>query len=339
MNQTVLVTGGTGFVAGWCIVELLRRGYIVRTTVRSLAKEPMVRTAVASVVDAGDRLTLFAADLTKEEGWEQAMAGCDYVLHVASPLGISNSENGEDLATPARDGTLRVLVTARNAGVKRVVMTSAAAVATPPLQDGDSLSDEKVWFDPHEPNVDAYRQSKRLAERAAWDFIRANDGPMALTTILPGAVFGPVLTTENLGSVQVIGRLLEGRVPASPRLGFEVVDVRDLADVHIRAMESGRAAGERFLAVGEFMWMNDISRTLRAQLGAAASKVPTRTLPNFAFRLMALFDPSLRPMTSRLGRKYLHTSAKAREFLGWTPRPAAITLADCARSLTSGGAS
>jgi dihydroflavonol-4-reductase len=339
MTETVLVTGGTGFVAGWCIVELLRRGYAVRTTVRSLAKEPAVRTAIASVVDAGDRLTVFAADLTQDEGWHAAMTGCDYVLHVASPLGIDNSQDREALTIPAREGALRVLRAATNARVKRVVMTSAAAVATPPLQDGDSLSDETVWFDPSEPNVDAYRQSKRLAERAAWDFVRANDIPTALTTILPGAVFGPVLTVEKPGSVQVIGRLMQGRVPANPRLGFEVIDVRDLADVHIRAMTSAGAAGERFLAVGEFMWMSDISRTLRAQLGKAASKVPTRTLPDFVFRLMALFDPSLRAMTPRLGRKHRHTSAKARELLGWQPRPAAITLADCARSLMPGGTS
>lgn len=334
MNQTVLVTGGTGFVAGWCIVELLRRGYIVRTTVRSLAKEPAMRKAVAAQVDAGDRLAFFVADLTEDAGWQSAMTGCDYVLHVASPLGIGSGSQ-EDLTIPARVGTLRVLRAATEAGVKRVVMTSAAAVATPPLQQGDSLSDETVWFDPREPNVDVYRQSKRLAEQAAWDFVRSNNPSPALTTILPGAVFGPVLTKENLGSVQIIGRLLQGRVAANPRLGFEVVDVRDLADVHIRAMESPRAAGERFLAVGEFMWMSDISRTLRTQLGAAASKVPTRILPDFIFRLSALFDPSLRPMTPRLGRKYLHTSAKARELLGWQPRSTVATLVDCARSLAS----
>lgn len=337
MTETVLVTGGTGFVAGWCIVELLRRGYAVRTTVRSLAGEDAVRTAIASVVDAGDRLTFHAADLTRDEGWQVAVTGCDYVLHVASPLGIHNDQGQEALTVPARDGALRVLQAAKNAGVKRVVMTSAAAAATPPLQDGDSLSDETVWFDPREPKVDAYRLSKRLAERAAWDFVKANDIPTMLTTILPGAVFGPVLTLEKPGSVQVIGRLMQGRFPANPRLGFEVVDVRDLADAHIRAMTSAAAAGERFLAVGDFMWMSDISRTLRSQLGQAASKVPTRTLPDFVFRLIALLDPSLRAMIPRLGRKHRHTSAKAREVLGWRPRPAPVTLADCARSLIPGG--
>lgn len=335
MNKTVLVTGGAGFVAGWCIVELLRRGYRVRTTLRDLAKAPAVRTAVAGQIAAGDRLAFFAADLTADEGWAAAMVDCDYVLHVASPLG-GGPESKADMIAPARDGTIRVLRAALQAGVQRVVMTSAAAVATPPLQQGDSLSDETVWFDPNEPDVDAYRQSKRLAEEAAWNFMRNNDASQRLTTILPGAVFGPVLSADNLGSVQIIKRLLDGRLPANPRLGFEVVDVRDLADAHIRAMESEQAGGERFLAVGEFMWMSEISRTLRAMLGGAARKVPTRNLPNFVFRLVARSDPGMRAMVPRLGRKILHSSSKARRQLGWQSRPALTTLVDCARSLPPG---
>jgi nucleoside-diphosphate-sugar epimerase len=307
---------------------------MVRTTVRSLSKEAALRSAVASAAGSSDRLTVLVADLTKDDGWDEAMTGCDYVLHVASPLGSEGPGDPDAVIIPARDGTLRVLGAAAKAGVRRVVMTSAATTATPPLQSArSSLSDETVWFDAAEPNVDAYRRSKRLAERAAWDFMKAHRGSTTLTTILPGAVFGPVLTPENLGSVQVIGRLLDGRVPANPRLGFEIVDVRDLADMHIRAMTSALAGGERFLAVGEFMWMADVSRVLRAQLGTAASKVPTRTLPDFVLRLMALADRSLRPMTPRLGREHRHTSEKAERVLGWRPRPAAETLVECAQSL------
>jgi len=195
------------------------------------------------------------------------------------------------------------------------------------------MSDESVWFDPAEPNVDAYRQSKRLAERAAWDFMKRQDSGTTLTTVLPGAVLGPVLTSNGAGSVEVIGRLLQGRVPANPRLGFEVVDVRDLADLHILAMVSEQAQGERFLGVGDFMWMSEISQTLRTALGEAARKVPTRTLPDFVLRLMALFDRSLRSMIPRLGRAHRHSSAKAERVLGWRRRPAATTLVDCAQSL------
>lgn len=336
MTETVLVTGGTGFVGGWCIVELLKRGYTVRTTVRSPAKEAGVRAAVASAVNAGDRLSFFIADLTKEEGWDAAVAGCDYVLHVASPLGGDAPKDPNALITPARDGTLRILRAATQAGVKRVALTSSTAAASPLLRSSDSLNDETVWTDPSDKHVNSYRQSKVLAERAAWDFMSSQGSETTLTTILPSAVFGPVLTTESLGSVQVIARLLSGRFPGYPPLGFNIVDVRDLADIHIRAMTSPEAAGERFIATSDFMWMADISKALRAKLGDRAKKVPTRPLPGLVLRLASLFDPALKLVTPSLGRKHTFTSAKAQRVLGWTPRPAETTVVDCAESLIAG---
>ena len=335
MIETVLVTGGNGFVAGWCIVALLRRGYLVRTTVRSLAKEATARAAVASRIDPGERLTCFTADLTSDEGWDAAMAGCDYVLHVASPLGGDATQDGDALIAPARDGTLRVLRAATKAGVRRVVMTSAAAAARPP-QSSDIVSNETVWADPTDRQFDAYRRSKILAERAAWDFMAGNAGTMTLTTILPGAVFGPVLTQENLGSVQIIHRLLQGRPAGIPRLGFWVVDVRDLADLHIRAMTAAEAAGQRFIAAGGFMWMQDIAATMRSKLGSRAGKVPTRRLPDIVVRLLSLFIPALRTLTPGLGRRNSLTAARARRVLGFSPRPVTTTVLDCAESLLAG---
>ena len=335
MTETVLVTGGTGFIARWCSVELLQRGYRVRTTVRSPAREAAVRDAVSRVVDPAGRLTCVVADLTSDEGWDDAVAGCDYVLHVASPLGLDGSG---DLVAPARDGALRVLRAATAAGVKRVVLTSAANTASPSSYRDEGISDETLWTDPETPGLQAYRKSKTLAERAAWAFMETANGPTTLTTILPGAVFGPILDTDNLGSVQVIGRLLRGRMPGTPRIGLEVVDVRDIADVHIRAMTSPAAAGQRFLATGEFMWMGDIAAVLRDRLGRDAAKVPTRTIPDAIVRLVALFDPEMRAITPGLGRKNRHNTAKAQELLGWRPRPAADTVADCARSLIENGA-
>jgi nucleoside-diphosphate-sugar epimerase len=332
MTETVLVTGGTGFVAGWCIVELLRRGYAVRTTVRSLSKEPAVRAAAASAADAGDRLTFFAADLTKDEGWDAAMAGCDYVLHVASPLGGHTLQETNAFIAPAREGTLRVLRVAMNAGVKRVAMTSAAAAARP-RPGSDRVSDETVWTDPTDRKWDAYRLSKILAERGAWDFMASRTGPTTLTTILPGAVFGPVLSRGNLGSVQIIRGLLNGRPAGLPRLGFSIVDVRDLADLHIRAMVSPDAAGQRFIAVGDFMWMKDIAETLRSSLGQQARNVPTRGLPDFVVRFLALFIPPLKMLAPDLGRRNSLTSEKARRVLGFSPRAATTTIVDCAESL------
>jgi dihydroflavonol-4-reductase len=333
MNETVLVTGGTGFIGSWCIVELLKRGYTVRTTVRSLSKEPAARAAIASVCDPGDRLSFCSADLTKDEGWDAAVAGCDYVLHVASPLGGDVPKDPNALIVPARDGALRTLRAATKAGVKRGVLTSSTAACSPPPHSADSLSDETLWTDPNAPAVNAYRQSKVLAERAAWDFIKGYVGPTTLTTILPCAVFGPVLTIENLGSVQVIERVLYGRLPGIPRLGFNVVDARDVSDLHIRAMTSPEAAGQRFIAAGDFLWMKDIAATLRESLGARAGKVPARALPDFVLKFASLFDRQLTLVTPGLGRKHTFTSAKARRVLDWTPRPVTTTVIDCAESL------
>jgi len=330
MTETALVTGGTGFIARWCMVELLQRGYRVRATVRDASREAAVRDAISRVVDPADRLTCVAADLTCDDGWDDAVAGCDYVLHVASPLGL---DGAGDLVAPARDGALRVLRAAIAAGVTRVVLTSAANTASPSSYRDEGISDETLWTDPDAPGLQAYRRSKTLAERAAWDFMESAYGPTTLTTVLPGAVFGPILGTDNLGSVQVIGRMLRGRMPGTPRIGLEVVDVRDIADMHIRAMTTPEAAGQRFLATGEFVWMADIAAVLRERLGPAAAKVPTRTIPDVIVRLVALFDPEMRAITPGLGRKNRHTTAKAQQLLGWRPRPAADTVTDCARSL------
>ena len=333
MAGTVSVTGGSGFIAGWCVVQLLERGYDVRTTVRDAAKEQRVRDGIAGAQPAADRLSFAVADLNRDEGWDAAVAGCEYVLHVASPLGGGIPGDRNSLIAPARDGTLRVLRAAAKAGIKRVVMTSAAAAARPPLTT-DRMSDESIWSDPEDPQFDAYRVSKILAERAAWDFMEREGGTTQLTTILPGAVFGPILTAENLGSVQIIQGMLNGKPPALPRLGFWIVDVRDLADLHIRAMTASSAAGQRFIAAGDYMWMEDIARTLRTELGEAGSKTPTRRLPDFVVRLLLPFAANLRSLAPLLGRRFPLTSDKARQTLGFRPRPpAAITVVDCARSL------
>ena len=336
MTETVLVTGGTGFIAGWCIVELLERGYNVRTTVRDRAKEEGVRSALARANSKLpiDRLVFHVADLTRDAGWDAAVAGCDYVLHVASPLGGSVPGDRESFVAPARDGTLRVLRAAVRARVRRVVMTSAAAAARAPLRS-TATNDETIWADPTDPQFDDYRVSKILAERAAWDFMRDASGPTEFATILPGAVFGPLLMEENRGSVQIIQGLLDGRPPAMPRLGFWIVDVRDLADMHIRAMTSAAAGGQRFIVSGDFMWMGEMAQTLRAELGDAAARVPTRRLPSFIVRLLVPFMPNLRPLAPLIGKRFPLTSEKARRVLGFSPRPVATTRAECARQLLS----
>jgi nucleoside-diphosphate-sugar epimerase len=328
MPETILVTGGTGFVAGWTIVELLRRGYRVRTTVRSLDKEAGLRQAVGAKTEAGDALTVAAADLTQDAGWDAAAGGCDAVLHIASPMGAAGSD--EILIAAAREGTLRVLRAAVDAGVDRVVMTSSTAACTPagPL---DRAIDETDWTDPDQPDLAAYRRSKVLAERAAWDFVAGRS--CALITILPGAIFGPVLAPAQEGSVTIVRRLLQGQPPALPRLAFNITDVRDLADLHIRALASPEAAGERFIALGEALWFGEIAAILKARLGVRAAKVPTANMPDLVARGLAAVSPQMKALLPLLGRTQAFSSDKARRLLGFSPRPAADTIADCGASL------
>ena len=333
MTTCVLVTGGNGFVGGHCIAELLRQGFEVRATLRDLRKQTAAREAIAATAVPTDALSFVAAELTLDEGWDAAMQGCAYVLHVASPLGATLPSDADELIVPARAGTLRVLGAAARAGVERVVMTSSTAACAQRLRGADSYNDETIWTDPRDPDLNAYRLSKVLSERAAWDFMTKHGSSMTLTTILPSAIWGPVLTKDSLGSAQIIRRMLEGRPPALPNVGFCVVDVRDLAALHVRALLAPDAAGQRFIAAGDFLWFADMARILRDALGEAATKVPTRVMPDWMVRLLSLFLRPLKAITPTLGRRHVFDSGKARERLGFAPRAAEQTIVDCARSL------
>jgi dihydroflavonol-4-reductase len=328
----VLVTGGTGYVARACIAALLARGYKVRTTVRDLNKQASVRAAVEGNIAVDDQLEFVEVDLLADAGWDHAMDGCEYVLHVASPLGAS-AASAEQMLETARGGTLRVLSAAVRQSVQRVVMTSAANASSPDSYEEDGVTDETLWTNPDVPGLLPYRRSKTLAELAAWEFMKDAGGTTTLTTVLPGAVFGPVLSAENLNSVQVIGQMLRGQMPGLPRIGFEVVDVRDLADIHMRAMLAPDAAGQRFLATGEFLWMSEIAETLRASLGSQAAKVPTAELSDEQVRQIAEAQPAFREIAIALGRKNRHSTDKARRLLDWVPRPARETVTACGQSL------
>ena len=334
--QTVLVTGGSGYLGGWCLVELLRRGYRVRTTVRDLARETEVRAALAPEVDAGDRLAFFAADLKDDAGWSQAVEGCDYVLHVASPFPPRQPKDPDELIVPAREGTLRVLAAALDAGVERIVVTSSVAAVTGGDKPASGPLTERNWSDPDNPNLSPYARSKTIAERAAWDFVDERGASEKLATVNPGAIIGPVLSDDHSFSLQAIERLLRG-MPGVPRIGFSFVDVRDVVDLEIRAMTSPEAGGERFIATERFLWFAEVAAILRDRLGEGAAKVPTRSVPNLVVRAMALFDPSVRSIVGQLGRKTELSSEKARTRLGWSPRPSEDSIADCGRSLLDAG--
>ncbi|MHB8528796.1 MAG: SDR family oxidoreductase [Caulobacteraceae bacterium] len=336
-GETVLVTGGSGYIGGWCVAGLLDRGYAVRATVRSLAREGEVRAAIATVARSVDKLSFHVADLTADQGWDVAAEGCAFVLHVASPLGVPEPKDPDDLIRPAREGALRVLGAAVKAGAGRVVMTSSVAATSPPASAAEGTSDESQWTDPDEPGLGAYGKSKTLAERAAWDFIASAPGQTSLVAVNPALVLGPVMGSDFSDSLQVVQRLLTGRMPGLPRLGFNIVDVRDVADLHIAAMTAPEAAGQRFIAAADFAWMADMATILRRRLGDRAAKVPTRSVPDWIVRLVALIDPDLRTVTPGLGRRREFTSAKAREVLGWRPRTAEETIVGCAESLVAHG--
>ncbi len=336
-GSTVLVTGGSGFLGGWCVIELLRRGYAVRTTVRSLSREPEVRATVGSEVDPGDRLSVLAADLTRDDGWAEAVEGCEYVLHVASPFPPKQPKDPDELIVPAREGTLRVLRAGLDAGAKRVVVTSSVAairlsdeVAARPLTEED-------WTDPDTGGLTPYVRSKTIAEQAAWDLVRERDEEDRLAVVNPGAIVGPVLNDDLSYSLQAVQRLLNG-MPGMPRLGFSLVDVRDVADLEIRAMTAPEAGGERFIATTKFMWTAEIGEVLRDRLGDAAAKVPTRKVPDLLVRAMALFDPAIRSVVGGLGKRTELSSEKARSNLGWATRPIEDTIAETGESLIRHGA-
>jgi nucleoside-diphosphate-sugar epimerase len=335
---TVLVTGGTGFLGGWCSAELLRRGYSVRTTIRDLRRADDLRASLASAgVEAGERLSILAADLGADDGWPEAVAGCDYVLHIASPFPPAQPKDPDELIVPARDGALRVLRASLDAGVRRVVLTSSvAAVRHGRAPSASAPYDEADWTDPDDLRRTPYTRSKTIAERAAWEHVRAAGAESRLATVNPGAIIGPVLSDDRSYSLQAIERLLNG-MPAMPRLGFTFVDVRDVADLHIRAMTAPAAGGERFLAVDRFLWMRDVGSILRERLGAAAAKVPTRVAPDLLIRAMALFDPSVRTVVGDLGQSPTYTAEKAKTALGWGPRPIEDSITDTAQSLIERG--
>ena len=331
----VLVTGGSGFIAGHAIVQLLAAGHQVRATVRDLRRASDVRATLASGgAHAPDTVSFVAATLEGDAGWTEAVTGCDYVLHIASPFPPGAPKHEDDLIVPARDGALRVLRAARDASVKRVVLTSSfAAIGYGHTQQAAPF-DETDWTDASAPGVSAYAKSKTLAERAAWDFVAKEGGGLELSVINPVGVLGPLLGPDLATSILLVQRVLKGGVPGWPRLYFGLVDVRDVADLHIRAMTDPAAKGERFLAAGgDTMAIRDMAVAVKRRLGAAAANIPTRELPDWLVRIGALFDPTLKNSIGELGKRKHISNAKAKRMLGWSPRSNEDALVATAESL------
>jgi len=331
-EQTVLVTGGSGFIASYCIIALLEAGFRVRATLRSLKRSVDVQATLREGgVRVFDSLSFVEADLEKDHGWAEAVSGCNYVLHIASPTpGHAGSE--EAFVQPAVKGVLRVLAAARDAGVRRVVLTSAFGAvgfgtnkSTPYTeQDWTDLSKDIPW----------YQKSKTLAEKAAWDFIAREGNGLELAAINPVGVLGPVLSADYTHSIQTIHRMLNGELSGCPKISSGYIDVRDVADLHVKAMILPQANGERFIAAGAgVMSIMDIARILRSRLGDAGQKAPVRELPNWFMRILGRFNPSVKVILPYLGMNMHVSNEKARTLLGWNPRANEQAVVDTAESL------
>ena len=335
MAGTVLVTGGTGYIGGEVIDRLLAKGYTVHTTVRDAAKsEPKLRTRWP---DAGDKLKVFSADLLSDDGWAEANAGCDAVAHVASPFPLDVPKNADDLIIPARDGTLRALEFAHKAGVTRFVQTSSAAAIAYGQPDKDHF-DYTDWTD-LTTNPPPYIQSKTVAERAARDWVALNAPDMVFCSINPVAVFGPVYDDDMSTSVEMVKKIVDGSIPLIPNMGICITDVRDVGEAHVRALEAPAETvrGERFPTSQKFMWIREMADTIRARVPQHAGKVPTRRMPDWLAKLLALFMPEMRQIKSELGNVRDVSGRHTEEKLGFTYIPAEQTLEDTVKSLVAKG--
>jgi len=319
--KTVLVSGASGFIALHCVTQLLAQGYQVRGTLRSAKREGEVRTAIKNAGCDDSNFSITLADLTRDEGWAEAVAGCDYVLHVASPFPAVQPKDENELIIPARDGAVRVLKAAAKAGVKRVVLTSSvASISAGHDKSTGRVFNEEDWSDLDGPNVSAYEKSKTIAERAAWDFMATPEaGDMELSVINPGAVLGPILSPDSGTSVEIVRQLMARAMPACPRIGFPVVDVRDVAAAHITAMTEPGAAGRRYVCTLPQVWFVDVASILDQRFGPEGFKIPTGQMPDFIPRLMSIFNPVLRTITPSLGVERKLDNARIHDELNWSP--------------------
>ncbi|KFZ06267.1 hypothetical protein V501_07547 [Pseudogymnoascus sp. VKM F-4519 (FW-2642)] len=344
-STTVLVTGGSGFIGSYVILGLLSEGYTVRTTIRNLSRSASVLTSLengGATPASLARLTIFAASLDSDDGWAEAVQGCTYVQHVASPFPAELPKHEDDLIIPAREGTLRVLKAAAAAGVKRVVLTSSfGAIGYGHAPRAEPFTEEDWTNLDGAVKVTPYMKSKTIAEKAAWAWVESdvNAGKMELVTVAPQMVCGPTLEKDISTSLEVVKKLMDGSIPGCPNLQFSFVDVRDVASLHLLAMTKPEAAGQRFLAGGNdpAISMLQIGQIIKKQRPQHAKKVPSIQVPNFVVHILSIFDKPIRQILPDLGKVSQSSNKKARETLGWEPRGTVESIVDTVDSLVKYG--
>ena len=332
--KRVLLTGVTGFLGSHTAIQLLEKGYEVIGTLRNADKIRSIREVIGNHTANINRLTLTEADLTDRDIWFQLTKNVDYVQHIASPFPRKLPRNEADLINPAKSGTLNILKAASANKVKRVVLTSsvAAIVYGKTKMELDRVFDETHWTDENnEKDSTPYFRSKTVAEKAAWAFLKNDHSGMEMTTVLPGAILGPVLEEDFGTSANIVIKMLDGSSPALPKIGFDIVDVRSVADLLIKAMESPQAANNRYIASSGFLTFKEIAHILKQQF--PERKIPTSELPNFAVRLFSNFDATLKPILIDLGKKRKLDNTRAKKELQWQPLPVQEAVTSCARSI------
>jgi dihydroflavonol-4-reductase len=332
-STKILVTGANGFIGLHTVLHFLNRGYNLCATVRTKEQGEKVGQTLGKHTDT-HKLEFIQADLTKDGGWDQAAAGCDFVLHLASPFPAEAPKDENELILPAREGTLRVLRAAQTGGVKRVVLVSSVAAITGGHERENRIFDESDWTNTNKTDY-AYGKSKTLAEQAAWEFIKSteNKNGMELVSVNPSNVFGPVLDDRHHTSTEWFRTLLRHEVPGLTRTQLNLVDVRDVVEMIEKAMITPEAAGKRFIANGASIQLQEFALILDRNFASSGYRVPTRFLPDWLVRFFAIFIPKTKPVVDALGWTYSISTKQARSILGWQPRPYEGTILEMAESM------
>jgi nucleoside-diphosphate-sugar epimerase len=323
----VLITGASGFIAGHCIIEMLNHGYEVRGTLRDTGRGEALKANLAKHSDRIDALEFVAADLMDEASWVEAARDCDSILHMASPVPVVQPADENEVIVPAKTGTLNVLKAATANGIKRVVLTSSVAAVMSGSRDSGTFTDQD-WTDLSRTDLSPYVKSKTVAEAAAWDYAEQNE--LELVSVNPALVLGPALESDYGSSLEALYLLMTGAYPILPKLGFEIVDVRDVAVLHRLALESSEAAGQRYLCANGFRWYVDIAKTVKA--AHPQLKIPTSQMPNGVAKIAGIFLKEIKQFLPDLGRLKEIDNAPALA-LGWQPRDADTAIRDGAQSL------